>query len=137
MTQACTCTQNFEWALKTKDCAQNTNSCSQSENQFTSLIEGLDVKTSCRETFMKTCFRSVYLYLRGYRVWFPSDPRRGGSRGTIGWIAPPKTYENNFVRHDFVQFGKQHWRYKDIFPSLALSKQCCEVYFISLTVVNT
>jgi len=23
-------------------------------------------------------------------------------------IAPSKTYESNFIHHDFVQFGKQH-----------------------------
>ena len=49
---------------------------------------------------------------------------------------PPKTYESNFSHHDFVQFGKQHSRYKASLPSIVLSQQCCEVYFISLTVVN-
>jgi len=47
------------------------------------------------------------------------------SWGTIGEIAPPKTYESNFIRHDFVQFGKQHSRYKAISPSIVLSQQCC------------
>jgi len=49
---------------------------------------------------------------------------------------PPKTYECNFFHHDFVQFGKQHSRHEYIVPSIVLSKQCCEVYFISLTLVN-
>ena len=50
--------------------------------------------------------------------------RRVGSRGAI---APPKTYESNFIHHDFVQFGKQHSRYKAILSSIVLSQQCCEV----------
>jgi len=29
-----------------------------------------------------------------------------------GAIAPPKTYESNDVHHDFLQFGKQHSKYK-------------------------
>jgi len=57
-------------------------------------------------------------------------------RGEIGAIAPPKTYESNFIHHDFVQFGKQHSRYKVILSSIILSQQCCEVYFISLTVTK-
>jgi len=35
--------------------------------------------------------------------------------GEIGAIAPPKTYESNFVRHDFEKFGKQHSRYQGHF----------------------
>jgi len=31
---------------------------------------------------------------------------RGGTKGMIGAIAPPKTYESNFFHHDFVQFGR-------------------------------
>ena len=42
-------------------------------------------------------------------------------------IAPPKTYKSNFIHHEFVQFGKQHSRYKVILPSNVLSQQCCEV----------
>jgi len=41
---------------------------------------------------------------------------RVGSRG--GTIAPPKTYESNFIHHNFVRFGKQHSRYKAIFHPL-------------------
>jgi len=37
-----------------------------------------------------------------------TDPR-GSDR-------PPKTYESNFIHHDFEQFGKQHSRYKAILP---------------------
>jgi len=33
------------------------------------------------------------------------------SKKAIGAIAPLKTYESNFIRHDFVQFGKQHSRF--------------------------
>jgi len=66
---------------------------------------------------------------------------RAGRRKNAGadpWeaIDPLETYESNFIHHDFVQFGKQHSRYKAILPSVVLSQQCCEVYFISLTVVN-
>jgi len=57
-------------------------------------------------------------------------------RGAIGAIAHPKTYESDFIHHDFVKFGKQHLRYKAILRSIVLSQQCCEVYFISLAVVN-
>jgi len=53
-----------------------------------------------------------------------------------GAIAPPKIYERIVFHHDFVQFGKQHSRYKAVLPSVVLSQQCCEVYLISLTVVN-
>jgi len=51
--------------------------------------------------------------------------------------APHKIYESNFTHYDFVQFGKQHSRYQAIIPLIVLSQQCCRVYFISLTVVNT
>ena len=57
-------------------------------------------------------------------------------RGTIGAIALLKTYERDFIHHDFVKFGKQHLRYKSILLSIVLSQLCCEVYFISLAVVN-
>jgi len=34
---------------------------------------------------------------------------KGGSRGgRLGRSTTPKTYESKFVRHDFVQVGKQH-----------------------------
>jgi len=56
--------------------------------------------------------------------------RGGGDR-------PPKTYESNLIRHDFVQLGKQHSRYKAILSSIVLSQQCCEAYFISLTVMKS
>jgi len=36
--------------------------------------------------------------------------------------SPPKTCESNFVHHDFIQFGKQHLRYKAIFPSVVSSQ---------------
>jgi len=49
---------------------------------------------------------------------------------------PPKTYKSKFFHHNFVQFGKQHSRYKAILTSIVLSQQCCEVYFMSLAVMN-
>ena len=63
------------------------------------------------------------------------DSDRGGSRGRLG-RSPPKTYETNSIHQDFVKFGKQHSRYEAILPSIVLSQQCCEVFFISLIVVN-
>jgi len=61
---------------------------------------------------------------------------QGPIQGGIGAIAPPKTYESNFIHNDFVQFRKKHSRYKAILPSIVLSQQCCEVYFTSLAVLN-
>jgi len=58
-----------------------------------------------------------------------ADPRGGA-------ISPPKSCESNFIHNDLVQFGKQHSRYKAILSSIVLSKQCCEIYFISFTVMN-
>jgi len=58
--------------------------------------------------------------------------KEGGDWGD----GPPKTYESNFFRHDFVQFGKQHSRCKAILLSVVLSQQSCEVYLMSLTVEN-
>ena len=52
----------------------------------------------------------------------------------IGAIAPPETCESNFIRNDFVQFGKYHSRCKAIFPSSVSSQQRCEV--ISPTVAK-
>ena len=53
--------------------------------------------------------------------------------GATAAAAPPKTYESNCFHHDFVQFGKQHLRYKAIFPSIVSSQQSCEIFFITLT----
>jgi len=33
------------------------------------------------------------------------------AKGDWGDRPPPKTYESNFIHHDFLQFGKQHSRY--------------------------
>jgi len=44
--------------------------------------------------------------------------------GIHGAIAAPKTYESNFIHHNFLQFGKLHLRHKAIFPSIVLSQQC-------------
>jgi len=75
------------------------------------------------------------------KVWFyptdedllqPGADPEGGDWGNR--IA--KTYESSFIRDDFLQFGKQHSRHKAILPPIILSQQCCEEYFISLTVVH-
>jgi len=36
----------------------------------------------------------------------------------VGDHLPPKTYEINFIHHDFLQFGKEHSRYKAILRPL-------------------
>jgi len=51
-----------------------------------------------------------------------------------GGNCPLKTFESNFIHHDFVHFGKQKSRYKAILSSVVWSQRCCEVCFISLTV---
>ena len=56
------------------------------------------------------------------------DPERGDR--------PPQNLRKYLFHNEFVQSGKQHSRYKGILPSIVLSQQCCEVYFISLTVVK-
>ena len=56
-----------------------------------------------------------------------ADPGGVGNWGD----RPPKTYKSNFFPHDFVQFGKQHSRYRAILPSIVLSEQCCEVLYTS------
>ena len=38
-----------------------------------------------------------------------------------GRISPPKIYESNYTRHNFVQFEKEHSRYKAILSSIVLS----------------
>jgi len=58
----------------------------------------------------------------------------GGSRR--GDAPPPETYKSNFIRHDFVQFGKQYSRIKAILSSNVLPQQCCSVYCIFLTVAK-
>jgi len=61
---------------------------------------------------------------------------RGQIQGGYWGDLPPKTYENNFFLHDFVQFGKQHSRFEAILSFIVLLEQCSQVYFISFTVVN-
>jgi len=48
---------------------------------------------------------------------------RGGSKGGDWCDHPPKTYESDFIHHDFVQFQKKHSRYKAILPSIILSQR--------------
>jgi len=58
---------------------------------------------------------------------------RGKSRGgRMGRSTYLKTHESHFIHDDFVQIGKQHSRYKAILPSIVLSQQWFEVYFILL-----
>ena len=54
-----------------------------------------------------------------------------GNHGRIqGAISPSKSYESNFIRREFVQFWKQHSRYKAILTPNVLSQQCCEVMLL-------
>jgi len=53
-----------------------------------------------------------------------------------GQCPPPKTYESNLIRREFVQFGKQHSRCKVILLSIVLSQEGCEVYLIYLAVAK-
>ena len=72
-------------------------------------------------------------------LWLKKTTVRGGSRRKIGAVAFPKTFKSNLVHHDFVQFGKQHSRYRVISSSsssIVLSQQFCEAYFISVTVAK-
>jgi len=54
-----------------------------------------------------------------------------GATKAIGAIAPPKTYESQFVPKSFKQIAKQQSRCKVNLLSIVLSQQCCEAYFIS------
>jgi len=36
-----------------------------------------------------------------------------------------KTYENDFIHHEFLELGKKYWLYKDIVMSISLSQPCC------------
>jgi len=54
-----------------------------------------------------------------------------------GAIAPLKTYESNLIQHDlFCTIQKTAFAIQVILSSTVLSQPCCEVYFISLTVVK-
>ena len=57
-------------------------------------------------------------------------------QGRIRSPSHPKTVRSHFIHHDFLQFEKQHLRYKVILLSIVLSQQWCEVYFIFLTVAK-
>jgi len=81
-------------------------------------------------------FNSKVFFASSVPIHLPKPQLNGGSRGSIGAIDPPKTYKTSFFHHDFVQFGKQHARYKAILSSTVFLQQYCEIYFISLTVVN-
>jgi len=63
---------------------------------------------------------------------------QGHIQGVIWAIAPPETFECNFIPNVFLQFRKQHSQNKAILLSIVLSQQCRESYFISLysSVVN-
>jgi len=64
------------------------------------------------------------------KIWLDQQGRIQG--GDWGDRPLQNLRKYDFIHHDFAQVGKQH---KAIVPSIVLS-QCCDVYFISLTVVN-
>jgi len=53
-----------------------------------------------------------FIWISWVNTMWPSGHSRGGSRGAIEAIAPPKTNESNFIHHYFVQFWKQNSRCK-------------------------
>jgi len=65
---------------------------------------------------------------------FESALIAGRFQGVIDPLKPTKVTAFTMI---FVQFGEHHSRYKATLPSIVLSQQCCEEYFISLAVVNT
>jgi len=67
---------------------------------------------------------SPTIYARCFEVVYT----RRESRGRLGLSCPFKTDKNIFHHLDFVQFGKQHSRYKAILPSTVLSQLCCEAW---------
>jgi len=48
----------------------------------------------------------------------PTVGARSGSSGGDWDDRPPKSFDSNFLHDNFVEFGKQHSRYKAIFPPL-------------------
>jgi len=46
------------------------------------------------------------------------------------------SYDSNFIKHDSVQFWKQHSRLKAILWLIVLPQQCCEVYFLPFAVAK-
>jgi len=54
--------------------------------------------------------------------------------GQLGRSPSAKPTKVTFFTMIFLQFVKQHSRYKAILSSIVLPQQCCEVYFIFLTV---
>jgi len=63
---------------------------------------------------------------------------QGHIPGTIWAIAPPQTYESNFIPNVFFTIRKTKFANKVILLFIVLSQQCREAYFISLysSVVN-
>jgi len=85
-------------------------------------------------SFYLACFASV---CKIFTAAVSQSQTGADPGGAIGAVSPLKTYKSNFFHNDFLQFGKQHSRYKAIFTSIVLPQQCCEVYFMSLAVVNS
>jgi len=54
---------------------------------------------------------------RNLQMRYKQGRIQGGNWGD----RPTETYESNVFHHDFVQFGKQHWRCEVILPSIVLS----------------
>ena len=78
----------------------------QTDQIFTLISIHVTKKLLWKESFLYGCNAGTRYKLKQGRI----------QGGRIGAIAPPKTYESNFIHHNFVQFGKQPSRYKAILP---------------------
>ena len=94
------------------------------------------LESHCRKTHVE-CKSNWICWKRLCSSWEEVKSALSNPRAACGPVrGGSKTYESNFFYHDFVQFGKQHSRYKAILPYFVLSQQCYEAYSIPLTEVN-
>ena len=99
-------------------------------------ISFMPAVTSCYQIHARNAETHIPIWDAAMLLYVSLVPRTDPGRGDWG-DRPPKTYIRNFSLHDFVQFGKQHSRYKVILTSIVLSQQCCKVYLMPLAVVNS
>jgi len=94
------------------------------------------------------CFASIFEAILStfpeLVLYFSTIEYSWGGHATRAWVAdwdgskggdwndrPPHTYESNFIYNVFSRFAKA------ILSPITLSSQCCEIYFISLTVAKS
>ena len=99
---------------------------------------GLAGTGKCMELTFIYWFVKFYSQMKKFAAWAYCKSKRWCQLPTwwLLTVCPPETYESNFIHDDFVQFRKQHLRLKATLSSIVLSQQCCEMYFISLTVAK-